>query len=126
MPGTASVRVLLVDDEELICRTLQRLLKQETRFEVHTANNYVEASRVFQTAGPFDLLVTDLQLYEMSGIELAKRFFRRDPNLRVVFMSGAVPRAAAAQYHTIEKPFDRDALLRALESALLAPVREFE
>lgn len=126
MPDTASIRVLLVDDEELICRTLQRLLKTQTRFELHTASTYVEALDVFRREGPFELLLTDLRLHEMTGLELAKRFAQKAPSLRVVFMSGDIPRDAAARYLTIEKPFDRDDLLMALEQALLSPVSKFE
>ena len=119
-----SVRVLLVDDEDLICRTLLRLFKGQDRFAIHSATNYRDALKVLQTHGPFHILLTDLQLHDVPGVELAKRFLRVDPDLKVVFMSGDVPRDFAAAYVTLEKPFDRDDLFMALEFALATPHRK--
>jgi len=116
--GESRVRVLLVDDEDLICRTLQRLLKPSPRFEVHTATNYIDALATFRERGPFEVLVTDLRLHDISGVELAERLRARNPELRVVFMSGDVPRGLPAFAVTIEKPFDRDELVHTLEAVL--------
>ncbi len=118
-------RILLVDDEELVCRSLQRLLRNQTRFEIRTAFHGREAERVFEREGPFDLLLTDLTLQSpRDGAELARRLVARKPDLRVVFMSGDVPLGFVSPYAMLQKPFDRDGLVSALDAALDAPHRE--
>lgn len=117
-PEQAKIRVLLVDDEELICRTLERLLRQGDRFEVYTALSYAVARRVFDDKGPFDVLLTDLRLPDISGVELAERFLAKQPSLKVVFMSGDIPPNFKGRGHAIAKPFDRAELVNVLEVAL--------
>jgi CheY-like chemotaxis protein len=78
---------------------------------------------------PLDLVLTDVVMPEMSGIELAGRIQRVRP-VRVLFMSGhpqevvAHGGALAADAHLIEKPFTRDGLLRAVRDALRLAVTE--
>lgn len=123
----ARFRILLVDDESIICRTLERLLKGQARFEVRTASTYEGALQVFASEGPFDLLLTDLGLKtRQDGVELAQQLLASKPDLRVVFMSGDVPPEFAATYRSIEKPFDRGKLVEILEEALLAPHGELK
>lgn len=125
-PPLVRARVLLVDDEALICRTIERLLKRHGKFEVRSVSDCKTATYVFRTEGPFDILLTDLRLQGMSGIELAQRLRSIKPDVKVIFMSGDITREVAASHLTIEKPFDRDTLIAILEAALPPPHGELE
>jgi DNA-binding NtrC family response regulator len=119
---TVKAHILVVDDEDVICRTLTRLLRDQPLFDVRTVTDYQTALQVFWNDGPFDLLLTDLRLQNPGGgIELARQLLMIKPDLRVVLMSGDVPSEFAAKYRTIEKPFDRENLIQVLEETLLAP-----
>ncbi len=64
-------RILVVDDEEMIVRTVKAYLDQEG-FKTYTAYDGEEALRAFNEKGP-DLIVLDLMLPKMSGIEVTKK-----------------------------------------------------
>lgn len=111
-------RVLLVDDEDLLCRAVTRLMSAERRFAFRAVTSAREAPRVFADEGPFDVLLTDLQLSDGKGVGLAEALRRQRPGLPVVFMSGDIPEGFAGQGLALDKPFDRDELVRVLEDAL--------
>jgi len=85
------VRVLLVDDDERVRRALHRMLSQ-AGLEIRQAASGPEAlaldPAVLQAT---DLLMTDLVMPSMSGIELTRRLRRLHPHLGVVLMSGYAP-----------------------------------
>jgi DNA-binding NtrC family response regulator len=120
-PPPTRVRVLLVDDEVLICRTIERLLKKHLQFDVRTVSDCRTAAYVFKTEGPFDILLTDLRLQSMSGLDLAQRIQATNPDVIVIFMSGDISNEVAAAHRTLEKPFDRDTLIATLRAALPPP-----
>ena len=64
-------RILVVDDEEMIVRTVKAYLDQEG-FKTYTAYDGEEALRAFSDKGP-DLIILDLMLPKLSGIEVTKR-----------------------------------------------------
>ena len=64
-------RILVVDDEEMIVRTVKAYLDQEG-FKTYTAYDGEEALRAFNEKGP-DLIILDLMLPKLSGIEVTKR-----------------------------------------------------
>ncbi len=64
-------RILVVDDEEMIVRTVKAYLDQEG-FKTYTAYDGEEALRAFNEKGP-DLIVLDLMLPKLSGIEVTKK-----------------------------------------------------
>lgn len=111
-------RVLLVDDEELLCRAVARLMLGEPRFVFRTTTSARGASRVFAEEGPFDVLLVDLQLADGKGVALAETLRGMQPGLRVVFMSGDIPEGLAANDLALDKPFERGQLVQILETAL--------
>ena len=70
-------RILVVDDEESMCQYLSILLKKEG-YEVLTANSGQEALRSFESH-PLDLVMTDIQMPKMDGIQLLKGIKGIDP-----------------------------------------------
>ena len=68
-------RILVVDDETQITRVLRAALSAQ-RYDVRTANDPHEALRVFEEWAP-DLLVTDLMMPEISGVELCREIRKK-------------------------------------------------
>jgi CheY-like chemotaxis protein len=87
---TPTVRILVVDDEEVILELLRDILEPEG-YEVLTVSNGREALRLIE-AVEFDLLISDFQMPEMDGAELYRKACEIRPELadRFVFTSGAV------------------------------------
>src|SRR5271170_531152 len=77
-------RVLIIDDEAQITRVLRAALSAQT-FEVRTANDPEEALRLFDDWSP-DLVVTDLMMPGISGIELCKAI-RKKASTPIIVLS---------------------------------------
>ena len=78
---------LAVDDEPPVLQILVRCLQAEG-FEVLAASSRAEAERMAEEGGSIDVLVTDINLGDGWGGELAFRLQEEHPNLAVVFISG--------------------------------------
>jgi CheY-like chemotaxis protein len=80
-------RVLIVDDEEAVRLFIERVLRQPG-YETTVAADPLEALQLADSHGPFDLLVTDVAMPELSGAELARRLRVSDPALKVLYVTG--------------------------------------
>lgn len=78
-------RILVVDDERDICRALEFLLSREG-YKVATAFNGADALRKIETED-FDLVISDLKMEGMSGLDLLEKALAIHPNLIVVIMT---------------------------------------
>jgi two-component system cell cycle sensor histidine kinase/response regulator CckA len=112
------LRVLLVEDEERVCRLI-RLMLEALSCEVVTAPDGVAAEQAFRTDGPFDLLLSDVVLPQMTGVELAQRLQETHPKLHVLLMSGYLvgtkgPEFDGSSYPILEKPFTKKDLAESL------------
>ena len=115
-------RVLVVDDERNQ-REIYTLILEDDGFEVTTAQSGEQAARLAREKD-FDLVLTDYKMTGMDGLTLLSELVQIDPSIIVVMMTahGSVEsvkealRAGAFDY--LEKPIDRDQLLKVVESAL--------
>ena len=112
-------RVLLVEDEFLICDLLTEVLS-EHGFEVHAVCNAKDALRHLTGGHPCDLLFTDINLPGgVDGAALAEMARQLRPNLPVVYASGSVSRIeqfkAVPGASFVPKPYDLDRVCRMLE-----------
>ncbi|HKS07841.1 MAG TPA: ATP-binding protein [Gemmatimonadaceae bacterium] len=121
--GARGERVLLVEDEEPV-RALARRVLERAGYVVALAKNGREALGLVQAEPKgFALIVSDVVMPEMGGLELAERVRDIDPDLPVLLMSGyaateierrgGVPEGA----RFLQKPFGPDALLSAVRQA---------
>ena len=114
--------ILIVDDDPLNLRLLERLLKRE--FSVITADDARQALEILETE-PISLIITDQQMPEMSGIELLQKC--REINEQMVRMMVTANRdsktfieaiRAAGAVRVITKPWDPDKVLKDIRAAL--------
>lgn len=82
----AGPRVLIVDDDPGIRRTLHILLSREG-YRVTQARDGVEALRLWRDQGG-DLVITDLHMPEKNGIETIVELLSHSPGIRIIAMSG--------------------------------------
>lgn len=80
-------RILLVEDEETVRETTARLLER-LDYEIVTAPHAEAALEVWRSAGPFDLVLTDVVMPGPTGVELADAIRAEDPSQKVLFTSG--------------------------------------
>lgn len=105
-----SIDVLVVDDEPKIGRLLEQILTAKG-CSVRLANNGLEALTQFQQR-PADIVVTDIKMPKMTGIELLQELKHLDPLLNVVVITaypsvdGAVDAMKQGACDFITKPFD--------------------
>jgi two-component system, cell cycle sensor histidine kinase and response regulator CckA len=120
--ATATARVLVVEDQEPVRRQACRILAAHG-YEVTEAPGGEEALAGWEE---IDVLVTDVVMPGMTGQQLAQMAVERNPDLRVVYMSGHTEDvlvrngARARNLAFVQKPFTRATLLRAVEDALAA------
>jgi signal transduction histidine kinase/CheY-like chemotaxis protein len=86
-PEQGSARVLIVDDDEGV-RTVAAAIVEELGFKVLSAGNGKEALRILGEDSRIDLLLTDIVMPEMTGVELARQVRARYPKLPILFASG--------------------------------------
>ncbi len=79
-------RILIVDDEETVARTLQNILKKLPYCETAVATSGEQALRLFE-AQPFDLLITDYKMPGMDGMSLAARIRQLYPRTAVIMIT---------------------------------------
>lgn len=85
-PATSAGRVLLVDDDPVVLRSLARLLRSEG-YEVIAASSGVDALRIFAEGG-CDAVVSDISMPEMNGIEITRRIHDIDENAPIILVTG--------------------------------------
>jgi DNA-binding NtrC family response regulator len=86
MPNQNSYSILIVDDEPLIRKSLYEILKI-AGYDTHTASNAEEAIALFSTRS-FDIVITDMKLPKMSGLELLGAVKKASPLTEVILITG--------------------------------------
>ena len=81
------LKVLIVDDEPAICSFVERVL-QQCGYTTEVVHSPSAALVKFVASGPFDLLLTDENMPEARGHELAAQLRLLDPELSVLYMTG--------------------------------------
>ena len=121
-----SAKILFVDDKDGIRSLFAKCLRRRG-YEVSTASNGVEALRFLETSPEIDLLITDIVMPEMGGIELSTAAHKLFPELPILYISGFASDEAKRIARTqegafLEKPFTPSELLRYVERILAARV----
>ena len=117
-------RILLAEDDDDMRRFLVKALER-AGYDVSDFDNGASAYERLREE-PFTLLLTDIVMPEMDGIELARRATRLDPDLKVMFISGFAAVAlnsdsrAPKDAKVLSKPFHLRELVREVERLIAA------
>lgn len=123
LPPHRSARILVVDDEQYMCDICTRTLRH-SGYEVFATIDAALAVDTLRHDPSFDLLLTDIRMPSISGLELAHQARTIDPSIAIIIMTGhastenllqAVRRGAA---EFLCKPFELEQLRLAVEQAL--------
>lgn len=113
--------ILLVEDSERIRRLVRAILAALPAPIVEAASAEEALTLAEADSHRFELLITDLSMPGLNGIELARRLRERFPSLGVLCMSGHSPPAGPpGDIHFIQKPFLPDELLGKVRELLRA------
>ncbi|MGW8273262.1 MAG: response regulator, partial [Thermodesulfovibrionales bacterium] len=105
-------RVLVVDNEEIARRSIAHALGKDD-YSVHAAANGIEALKALEQ-GEYNVILTDLKMAGMSGMEVLDRVKARYPHTEVIMMTGyatigtAVEAMKRGAFHYIAKPLNLD------------------
>jgi CheY-like chemotaxis protein len=121
--GDISVaRILVVDDDDAVRLLLRTVLERRGHSVVEAANGE-EGLRCYQAA-PTDLVITDIQMPVMDGLQMIKELRSAFPAVKIIAISGEKSGLAAAQslsQYTFEKPLFMEEFLDAVQKFASAP-----
>lgn len=118
-----SGRILIIDDEKDMLVLLQRIIAEESDHEVVTEANAQRALHLFREA-PFDLVITDLKMPKVDGIQLLEDVRKVSPNVSVIILTAyatietAVEAIQKGAFDYITKPFRRERILLTVNKAM--------
>ena len=116
-------KLLIVDDEPDMLKLLSMIIREKTPYEVTTTNNPLEALD-FVKKGGFDIVIADLKMPGLDGIELldAVKSIEQDIPVVIITAYGTVESAAETiekgGFDFITKPFRKEQILMTIDKAL--------
>jgi DNA-binding NtrC family response regulator len=116
-------KFLLVDDEPDMLKLLSMIIRDKTTYQTVTTNNPVEALELAKQGG-YDLVISDLKMPGLDGIELLAAIKKNDEDVPVIIITayGTVESAEEAMqkgaFDFITKPFRKEQILFTIEKAL--------
>jgi CheY-like chemotaxis protein len=115
-------RILVVDDEQVLCKLVARMLREAGYIVVTACNGEAGWELVSGGADSFDLVVTDNRLPGISGRELVERLREHNPTLPIIHLTGSLRGNAGFPDNvpTLVKPFDLLKLVPTVQGLLAA------
>jgi len=116
-------KILIVDDEPDMLKLLSMIIKEKTPYETVTTNNPLEALELARQGG-FDLVIADLKMPGLDGMELLEAIKRTDEDIPVIIITayGTVESAVESMqkggFDFITKPFRKEQILYTIDKAL--------
>ena|SRR2546426_9371809 len=118
MERDSSVVILVADDEEVVRRFLCAVLQRHD-YHLLIAKDGVEALTLARKYnGHIDLLLSDIDMPALNGIELARQLSAERPAMRILLMSGTPDHVPPASYSFLEKPFTLQMLASTIHEVL--------
>ncbi len=114
--------ILVVDDEEIARKNLSHILLKEN-YEVSAASSAIDALSVLEKT-EFDIVISDIKMEGMDGIELLERLRIKYPDTKVIMVTGyatvqsAIEAMKKGAFHYIAKPFRLDEVRETVKLAL--------
>ncbi len=119
----ASNQTILLVDDELIVRNLSNKILSQEWFCVLEAGDGTEALRIAQQSNhEIGLLLSDIMMPKMDGIELCEKFSCLYPGIPVLLMSGYTTGSVPRNASFLQKPFTPSSLVAGVQASLMALV----
>ncbi len=118
-----SAKILIIDDEVDMLMLLRMIIEDNTNYEVETTNSPTEGIKLLKEED-FDLVITDLKMPGMDGMELFDEFREIKPEIPVIIITayGSPETASEALQRGvtdfIAKPFRKDSILFTMKRVL--------
>lgn len=118
-----SARILIVDDEEIIVRSCERILSDKKQYIVDSVMDGSEALRIIDETD-YDIIVLDIMMPKIDGLEVLQQVKERYPDIDVIMMTGlsqvqtAVKAMKLGAFDYLPKPFDPDEFKHVVDRAL--------
>ena len=116
-------RVLIIDDEDIVRVSCQRILVPEG-YEVKSTKSAAEGFGLL-AQDPVDVVLTDLKMPDIDGMQVLKRVKEEWPDIEVIMITGyqtittAVEAIKLGAFDYIEKPFTPSAIVEAIDKAIM-------
>ena len=117
-----SAKILVVDDERIICAGCEKILG-EAGYQVKTTLSARKALEMLKEE-PFDIVITDIKMPELSGIELLEIIRKENPEITVIVITGystvetAVEAMKLGAFDYLPKPFTSDQVTLVIKRAV--------
>jgi DNA-binding NtrC family response regulator len=121
-------KVLIVDDEIGMRRSLSRILEAEGH-SLQTAEDAIEAQQILMQ-GNIDIVVTDIIMPKVSGVDLLKIIREKYPAAKVILITGeptvdtAIHAVRSGAFDYIAKPVDKESICKVVSRAATLKSRE--
>lgn len=118
----SKAKILVIDDEEIVRVSCERTLVPE-EYEIDSAASGKEGLEHFEK-GEYDLVLIDLKMPGMNGIDVLVNIKRQRPEQKVMIMTGydtvehIVEAISSGAAHYLEKPFTPDTLIERINEVL--------
>jgi DNA-binding NtrC family response regulator len=118
-------RILVVDDDPIVVRAVTTALARDG-FQVMVAENGAAGLETFLAhADAIDLVLTDVMMPSLNGVEMAQRIREAQPDARIVLMTGysdaVIDTLKGTAYPMMRKPFLADDLVRVVRVNIAPP-----
>ena len=123
-PEAKGQRILIVDDNRDLLDMIQSLLERKNYRTEVAADGFAALERIKAASDKIDLVIADLNMPGMDGIDLIKAIHNIDPNLVVVLLTGyatvsnSLTAMKAGAFRIIKKPFELEEMLNAIECGI--------
>ena len=117
------IKILLIDDEPEMLNSLKKILSQRKEFSIDLAQDASFAMEIIKENN-FDLIITDLRMGKISGLDILRTARQRDPGAKVILISGygtieaSVAAIQEGAFDFLEKPFTSKKLFTCIDRAM--------
>ncbi|MDY0874145.1 PAS domain-containing sensor histidine kinase [Dongia rigui] len=117
------LRILAVDDDALVLMNTAAML-EDMGHKVKEANSALEAIEALKQESQFDIVITDMAMPQMNGLDLARAVWKDWPSVPILLATGyaELPEKPERRLHILSKPFGQRELAKGIEMALNEPL----